>query len=105
MNYLSAKNTSKLLNVSVSTLRNWANNGQIDTIRTVGNHRRYDIRKFIKSNNIIDTPLYLSGKLNICYVRVSTNNQKDDLFRQINYMKNLYPIIYDCKRYWFWNKF
>jgi len=91
MNYLSSKNTSKLLNVSISTLRNWANNGKIDTIRTVGNHRRYDIRKFIKSNNIIDNTLHLSDKLNICYVRVSTNNQKDDLFRQINYMKSLYP--------------
>ena len=29
--------------------------------------------------------------MNICYVRVSTTGQKDDLLRQRNYMKNKYP--------------
>jgi len=30
-------------------------------------------------------------KLKICYVRVSSNSQKDDLERQIKYMKKRYP--------------
>jgi predicted site-specific integrase-resolvase len=89
--YISAKNASKLLNVSIYTLRNWGNSGKIDTIRTIGNHRRYDIRKIIKSTNNVDNTLQITNKLNICYVRVSTNNQKDDLLRQIKYMKLLYP--------------
>ena len=31
------------------------------------------------------------NKLSICYVRVSFNSQKDDLERQIKYMKKRYP--------------
>jgi len=33
----------------------------------------------------------MEGKLNLCYVRVSTNNQKDDLERQKEMMKKKYP--------------
>jgi putative resolvase len=86
MNYLTSKKASKILNVSVSTLRTWANNGTIETFRTVGNHRRYDIRNLLKlKTNVQD------NRLNICYVRVSTINQKEDLIRQEQYMKYLYP--------------
>jgi len=30
-------------------------------------------------------------KLKICYCRVSTYDQKEDLFRQVKYLKNKYP--------------
>lgn len=70
----------------MSTLRTWSNNGTIETFRTVGNHRRYDIRNLLKlKTNVQD------NRLNICYVRVSTINQKEDLIRQEQYMKYLYP--------------
>ena len=32
-----------------------------------------------------------NNKLNICYVRVSSLSQKDDLIKQKQYMKNKYP--------------
>ena len=86
MNYLTSKKASKILNISVSTLRTWANNGTIDTIRTVGNHRRYDIQNLLKSKTNVQ-----DNRLNICYVRVSTISQKEDLIRQEQYMRSLYP--------------
>ena len=33
----------------------------------------------------------LKDKINICYIRVSTKGQKDDLVKQKEYMKEKYP--------------
>lgn len=82
--YLTPKQATKILNTSHSSLRYWSNNGYIDVIKTPGNHRRYNVKKYLNNNKKIN-------KLNICYVRVSTSNQKDDLNRQITYMQKLYP--------------
>ncbi len=75
----------------------------IETIRTAGNKRLYNIEKYIIDkeckkteikNNICDNLELLDNKeekLNICYVRVSTMSQKNDLERQKEQMINLYP--------------
>jgi len=80
--YESAKKTSKKLGIHPDTLRRWANEGKIQTIRTVGGHRRYILP------DISSDPKY---KRNICYCRVSSKKQKDDLERQIAYMQSKYP--------------
>ena len=41
---LNIKEASKLLNVNEATLRVWEKKGFIKSIRTPGNHRRYDMR-------------------------------------------------------------
>lgn len=82
--YLSGKEASKILGVHVRTLYQWDEKGKIDTIRTPGNKRLYNVEKFlndrkntdnINSENeiIIDENL---SKSKIIYARASSNGQK-----------------------------
>ena len=95
--YVKGNKASKLLGIHQRTLYQWEEKGIIETIRTPGGHRLYNVEKFLKKSiieengenyNEIDK---MDGKLNVCYVRVSTNNQKDDLERQKEMMKKKYP--------------
>jgi len=96
-NYIGGQEASKILGVHQRTLYNWETNGLIETIRTPGNKRLYNVNKFIQNKKCTDTictnldDLDKKEKLNICYVRVSSNNQKDDLMRQKTQMQQLYP--------------
>ena len=106
--YISGKKAQEILGVHVQTLYNWEKRGKIDTIRTVGGHRKYNVEKYLRTygnpnydenNDKNDNKNNLhninkqnpNGKLNICYIRVSTLGQKDDLERQRKYMKMKYP--------------
>jgi predicted site-specific integrase-resolvase len=66
------------------TLRRYADDGFIKSIRTKGGKRLFEIDEFIsgKSDNETST---------ICYCRVSSPKQKDDLQRQITYMQERFP--------------
>ena len=86
--YKTPKEASKILGVHWQTLRNWDTNGSIDTIRTPGGKRLYNVTKYLESNDSL-TPNII--KKNICYCRVSTIGQKSDLEHQISYMKEKYP--------------
>jgi len=93
--YLGGKEASVKLGVHQRTLMQWDKKGWINTIRTPGNKRLYDVEKFLKEHNLkSDIKNNINEeqeeKLNICYVRVSTNGQKDDLERQKDVMKELY---------------
>jgi len=44
-NYLPPKTASKILEVHWMTLRNWSGKDKIDTIRTVGGKRYYNVAK------------------------------------------------------------
>jgi len=96
--YLGGKEASEKLGVHQRTLMQWDKKGWIKTIRTPGNKRLYDVENFLKDhelktevnevkNDIVNNK---DDRLNICYVRVSTNGQKDDLQRQKDVMKELY---------------
>lgn len=71
-----------MLGVHENSLRNWANAGKIKHIRTPGGQRKYDIDAFIGQRKERKT---------ICYCRVSSYKQKDDLVRQVNFMRAKYP--------------
>jgi excisionase family DNA binding protein len=43
--FVSIKKASKELGVSPQTLRNWESEGKIESKRTIGGHRRYDLSK------------------------------------------------------------
>lgn len=86
--YISPKDASKILGVHWQTLRNWDRNGLIDTIRSSGGKRFYNVNKYIEINGIHQKNKI---KKNICYCRVSSINQKSDLNNQIDYMKQKYP--------------
>ena len=75
--YGTSKEAKEHYGVSTDTLRRWANNGKIETIRTKGNHRRY----FIPDNN---------GE-SFIYARVSSSEQAKDLETQVGYLQKRYP--------------
>jgi excisionase family DNA binding protein len=87
--YLGSKEACKILGVHYKTLYNWEKNNTIEAIRTPGGKRLYNIDKYIKEH--INVQNKNENKKNICYCRVSTYGQKDDLKRQIEYMKEKYP--------------
>jgi len=96
--FISGKEASKILGVHERTLYLWDKANKIETIRTPGNKRLYNINKYLKdhlpreNNNInIDELEHLNDKIKIVYVRVSSLSQKDDLLRQKQYMINKYP--------------
>ena len=86
--YVSSQEACKLFQVSISTLRRWDNEGKIDTYRTAGKQRRYSTQLLTKTNNTITN--YVQ-KQKICYCRVSSTHQKNDLQRQKEYLKSKYP--------------
>jgi putative resolvase len=95
-NYVNTKKAKEILGVHTVTLQRWEKDGKIEAIRTVGNHRMYNVDKYLKEhkNEILDGKAERINELrkeNICYVRVSTAGQKDDLERQKKYMTKKYP--------------
>lgn len=103
--FAGGKKASEIIGVHQRTLYLWEKKGLIKTIRTTGSKRLYNVEKYIKeqicedenknkntiSCNNLDELDKEKEKLNICYVRVSSNGQKDDLERQKNLMVKLYP--------------
>jgi excisionase family DNA binding protein len=70
-----------------NTIRRWADEGKIYSTRTKGGHRRVDISEYILPRP--SEPR--KEEITICYCRVSSAKQKDDLERQIAYMRECYP--------------
>ena len=79
---LDINEASKFLGVSKSTLRRWEDEGKITSYRTEGNHRRYDKYELLsfKNNNFKNNN---DNKYTLAYCRVSSNDQKEDLERQV----------------------
>jgi putative resolvase len=82
--FYSGKDASEILGLTQNTLRQYADNGYIDIIKTVGNQRRYDIRSYIGNS---DSKI----RRKVCYCRVSTHKQKENLITQVAFMKQKYP--------------
>lgn len=84
MTYVSSRIAKRELHVHGNTLRTWANTGKIDHIVTPSGQRKYDIVS-------LKRPDPQENKRGIVYCRVSSAGQKDDLKRQIQFMKERYP--------------
>ena len=63
--------------MSSATLRRWARVGKIKSKRTKGGHRRFWVEQSIR--------------VGVCYCRVSSSKQKDDLRRQVAAKREAYP--------------
>lgn len=89
-NYVSGKIAKQIVGCSDNTLRAWADSGKINVIRSKNNSKRfYDISSFISNeSNSLEN---INIKKQICYCRVSSKHQKDDLERQVNFMQEKYP--------------
>lgn len=85
--YVNKKEVLKIIKVHHMTLRNMRIRKDIESIK-IGNKYVYNLNKYLKDNNIKKE---INDKINIVYCRVSSNKQKEDLRRQIEYVEKLYP--------------
>ena len=101
--YIGKKKALEILGISSLTLLKLEEKNKIEVIKTIGGHRKYNIKKYIsenkkesepvnkpKSKPNIDIVIDKKEKINICYIRVSTVGQKSDLEHQRSYMKKKY---------------
>jgi putative resolvase len=89
---------AKELGVHQETLRRWEAAGKIQVERTPRGHRRYDLAQ-LKGSIPHDKPL---ARSTLCYARVSSHDQKNDLVRQIAVLESfcaahgyIYEILQD----------
>ena len=101
--FLSTTKASKYLGVSREVLTRWEAEGIIKCYRTkpgITGHKRYDISSFKgldKLKQLLPTERAETNESipdeekGVCYCRVSTRSQADDLKRQIESMQAQYP--------------
>jgi predicted site-specific integrase-resolvase len=93
MNYVTSKEAVKILGLHPNTLRCDADNGTIESFRTKSGQRRY---------NVVAILGLQKQSITLCYCRVSSPKQRDDLERQIGFMQSRYPsaeVVKDIVRY------
>jgi len=96
---ISIGKAAKELGVSIATLRRWEAEGKIQSERTPKGHRRYDLAQ------LHGLKPYETSKTNrptVCYARVSSHDQKEDLQRQVTLLETFcvvngwtYEVIQD----------
>ena len=74
-----------ILQIDATTLRRWDREGKIHCIRLSNNFRRVPEEEI---NRILGVK---SNRIDAIYARVSSSDQKNDLYNQINRLKPLYP--------------
>lgn len=92
-NWVSPKVASQALNISIDTLRRWESKQLIEVVRSSGNHRRYNVEKYLKEKASFLPRKPVIERKKIIYARVSTRNQHDNLNlqRQIDYLRKKCP--------------
>lgn len=91
--YLRPIEVCKIYNITQKTLIDWSDEGKIECIKTRGGHRRYlltdiDERKHSEKKKSTTTTIV---RRKICYCRVSTPKQKEDLLTQREFFLQHYP--------------
>lgn len=85
--YLRPKTIKEQFDITSSTLRTWYKETGLRTIKTPGGNILYNKEDLYK---LLEIPDNVERK-NIIYCRVSSEHQKDDLERQIEYMRTNAP--------------
>ena len=80
--YITSKNACEHFGIHANTLRKWADEGKIAHIRSPSGQRLYDVSSVGKK---------IGTRTKICYARVSSASQKEDLERQVLFLKQKYP--------------
>ncbi len=80
--FVPSRKAAKLLGLHPHTLRKYADNGSIRTIRNEAGQRLYDVDSYIG---------HASNERTVCYARVSTYKQRADLDRQCAALREKYP--------------
>ena len=82
MKYIVSRKAAETLGVHSNTLRKWAKEGKIEFITAASGQRRYNVDGYLGTAKQLET---------VCYCRVSSYKQKDDLERQVEFMSEKYP--------------
>ena len=85
INYKTRREACAMLGIHYHTLYKLAKENKIENIK-IGSHQLYNVDKYIREHKIEK-----KDKKKICYCRVSSQKQKEDLNRQIEYMTKKYP--------------
>ncbi len=71
--WLTLKEASDFLGIHFTTLRAWADKGEVPTFRTPGGHRRFsveDLRRFLEERSVQSTPPNAAAVMETALVRV-----------------------------------
>lgn len=82
MKYVTSRVAASILGVHPNSLRSWEKQRKIRVTRTPGGKRLYDIESFTGA---------IAPTQSVCYCRVSSQKQRDDLERQVAYMRERFP--------------
>ncbi len=81
---ISIGEAAKELGVSIHTLRRWEKEGKIQSERTPNGHRRYDAAQL---RGLKPYEMSKTNRPTLCYARVSSHDQKEDLARQVQLLE------------------
>lgn len=88
--FYSPREAGEFLGVTRRTLYNWEKRGWLPADnRTVSGHKRYTRETLL--NAAEKGGIRNKTRKKVCYARVSSNSQKDDLERQIKWFRKGYP--------------
>ena len=82
MVYLPSRKAAERLGLHPNTLRTYADQGKIPHYRNSAGQRLYDVDAYLRGSIPAET---------VCYCRVSSARQRDDLQRQVDFMRERYP--------------
>ncbi len=82
MAYITLRKAVEFLGLHPNTLRKYADEGKINSIKNEAGQRLYDVESYQRNS---------ANAVAICYCRVSSAKQRDDLERQIEFMRDKYP--------------
>lgn len=74
------------LGLSPNTVRKYADAGLIKCVKNAANQRLLDVDSFVRKSST-----YYSVPSVVCYCRVSSSEQKDDLAKQVIHMRQQFP--------------
>ena len=91
--FVNTKKAVQLLQITSKTLRIWDKENKIRTIRTPSGIRRYNLKDIqnILSCSISHEEQRKENKQKVCYARVSSQKQMDDLNRQKDFFRAQFP--------------
>ncbi|MGB3204155.1 MAG: IS607 family transposase [Crinalium sp.] len=82
MAYIPLRKAVEFLGLHQHTLRKYADEGKIKSIKNEAGQRLYDVESYQRG---------ATRTAVICYCRVSSAKQRDDLNRQVEFMRSQYP--------------
>jgi putative resolvase len=86
--WLNSSQAARLIGCHAQSIRRWEKEGKIKAYRTPGNQRRF---KRSEVEQLAGFAAKSLGLVTVCYGRVSTSGQRDDLERQIEFLSKRYP--------------